>query len=1101
MRKFTLFFAFLFFIGLNFAYAQTRTINGTVTSADNGQPLPGVTVQVKGTTVGTITDLNGKYSINVNLNQGKTLVFSFVGMATQEIAIGQSNTINVVMKSSALAINEVVVTALGITRQKKALGYATQQVSGAAISQVKSDNVLNALSGRVAGVDVKTSGNMGGSTNVIIRGSSSLGSSNQALFVVDGVPMENNTTNTGVQAEGGGGYDWGSVASDIDPSNIKSVSVLKGAAATALYGSRAANGVIMITTKTGNDDKYLGKHGIGISLSSNVTFGTVDRSTFPKYQHQYGAGYYPYYSDPYSTHTPPGPGQNPFLYHEMVNGQMGWVVPTTEDASLGAKFDPNLMVWQWDSFVPQSPNYGKPYAWQAAKNGPITFFNTAVTNSNTIAVNGASKAGAYRFAYTRFNQTGILPDSKLTKNTFSLNASHNITKNLTISTVANYTHQYAMGRNGTGYSNNMMTSFRQWWEVNVDVKELKAMYDATGKNVTWNMKDPVNGDFTPEYWNNYYWERANNTENDTRDHLFGNVKAKWNITDNLNVVGMATLETYSTFMQWFLAQGTVPAGVGPNLTTASSGYARRNLTSTESNYKLMIDYMKNITEKLNLKAMVGGNIRRDNYSSIFVSTNGGLVVPGLYALANSASTPLAPSEALQKRGINSLFGEVSLGYNNLLYLDATLRGDRSSTLPVSNDTYLYPSVSGSFIFSNLLHASWLPFAKLRLNYAEVGNDAGFAQLYNTYSMSTPFNGSPTAYLPYRELNSQLKPEISKSYEVGLTANFIHNRVGFDVDYYHRNTINQVMPVAITSATGYGYKYFNAGTIANHGVELTVHGTPIQNKNFSWDITVNWSMNRNKVVSLYSGSKNLLLGGLFGVTVNARVGQPYGVLEGSDYVYYKNTHERVVDSTGGYAGTYQSTSSTDHVLGQVAPDWKAGISNTFRYKNVSLSFLIDISKGGHVYSLDQAFGQSTGIYATSVGNNAKGNPKRDFVANGGGFLLNGVYPGGTKNTTYVEGNNTFFLGFNANPAAAFVYDASYVKLREAELDYTFPHKLVERLGIKNLSLGFVGSNLWIIFKNLPYADPEAGTGAGNIQGIQSGVMPTTRNFGFNLKVQF
>ena len=1087
MRKFTLFLAFLFFVGLNFAYAQTRTIKGTVTSADNGQALPGVTVQVKGTTQGTITDLNGKYSINVNLKQGNTLVFSFVGMGTQEIVIGKSNTINVVLKSSAMAINEVVVTALGITREKKALGYATQQVGGDVINQVKSDNVINSLSGRVSGVNVKTSGNFGGGTNVVIRGIRSLTGNNQPLFVVDGVPVSDNNSNSSYQSEGGQGYDFGTVASDIDPADIKSVNILKGAAATALYGSRAANGVIMITTKSGSDDKYLGKHGLGVSFSSNITIGTIDKSTFPTYQHQYGAGYGPFYSN----------SSIPYLYQATINGQTSWLVPTTEDASYGAKFDPNLMVYQWDAFVPESPNFGKATPWVAAKNGPASFFQTAVKNTNTISLSGVTPTSSFRLSYTNFSQTGVVPNSEMRKNSFSLNATQKLAKNLSVSANANFVHQYTRGRNGTGYNGNFLTSFRQWWEVNVDVKELKALYEATKRNVTWNMNDPLGGDYSPIYWNNFYWERFNNYENDSRDHLFGNVQMKWNITDYLSVVGRASVDTYNTLQEEHLGIGGVPATFGVGLYTVPSGYSRRNISYMESIYNLMLNFTKNLTSKLNLKAMAGAYMRRDHYNMIYSSTNGGLLVPGIFAVNNSNNPILPPDETQYSIGVNSLYGSVSLGYNNLLYLDATLRGDRSSTLPINNDTYMYPSVSGSFIFSNLLHADWLPFGKVRLNYAEVGNSAPPQSLIDTYNIGVAFGSSGLASVSGTKNNANLKPERTRSWGAGLTLDFLHKRLNFDGDVYLTKSIDQIMPVSVTAATGYNREYVNAGSIQNKGVELNLHGIPVQNKNFQWDINVNWTLNRNKVLSLYENHKNLVLASYQGgITIDAHVGQPYGVIEGNTFKY-KNGQKVVYSDGSGYA----TTASYDNVLGNTNPLWQSGITNSFRYKNWTLSFLIDISKGGSVFSLDQYYGQADGIYPGSAGNNAKGNPKRSPVSQGGGVLFPGVHADGTPNTTYVEGDWTYAGGYLAYPNAQFVYDASYVKLREAQLSYRFPERMVKRLGVRDLTLGFVGNNLWIIFKKLPMADPEAGLGTGNLQGWQSGVMPTVRNFGFNLNVKF
>ena len=1092
MRKITMMLAFLFFVGLNFAFAQTKTISGTVTSADDGSALPGVTVQVKGTTNGTITDYNGKYSLTLNLKQGNTLVFSFVGMGTQEIPIGSSNTIDVSMKSSTLSLNQVVITALGISREKKSLGYSTQNLSGSVVNAVKNNNVIDALSGRVSGVQVKTSGNLGGSTNIIIRGYTSLTGNNQPLFVVDGVPITNTTTNSGYQSQGGAGFDFGSAASDINAADIESINVLKGAAATALYGSRAANGVIIITTKTGRNDKYLSNNGIGISFSSNTTVGTIDKSTFPTYQTQYGAGYGPYYSG--------GASKYPHLYYGKLpfsGGKNVYYVPTTEDASYGTKFDPNLQVYQWDAFVPQSPYYKKSRPWVNAANGPITFFNTGVSTTNTVAVNGASAKSAFRLSYTNFHQTGVVPNSKLIKNTFTLNASHKLLKNLTVSSMVSFIRQNTTGRNGTGYNDNFLTSFRQWWEMNVDVQELKTLYDQTGKNITWNMSDPANGNLKPIYWNNYYWERYKNYESDTRNHLLGNIQAKWDITDYLSVTGRVSLDTYTTLQEQRKAVGSVPGAFGIGLGTIGSGYSRYNVNAMETNYDLMVNFTKNITEKLNLTALVGGNIRRTNRSSIYASTNGGLIVPDLYSVANSKSSPLAPLEGESSIGVYGVFGSVSLGWNDLLYLDASLRRDMSSTLPLDNMIYYYPAVSTSFIFSKLLKADWLPFAKVRLNYAEVGNDAPFASLFDTYSQPSPFGNVTLFSVPGTKNNSQLKSEKTKSWEAGLEMTFLHKRLGFDFSAYKTNTVNQIMPVAISRATGYATKYVNAGDIQNKGLELNIYGTPIKTKDFNWNINVNWSLNRNKVVSLFEKVHNLQLGSFQGgVTLNATVGQPYGTIQGRDFIY-KNG-QKVVAANGYYA----KTTTVTNVIGDVNPKYHAGITNSFTYKNWTASFLIDIQVGGSVFSLDQYYGQGTGLYPNTVGSNDLGNPLRNSISKGGGVILAGVTADGKPNTKRVVADRySGPFGWVRNPNSAFVYDASYVKLREAQISYHFPNRMLKSIGVKALSLGIVGSNLWLIFKNLPYADPEAGLGAGNLQGWQSGVMPTVRNIGFNLNVQF
>ena len=1081
MKKFSLLLALLGFLGLQVAFAQTREISGLVTSSEDGSTIPGASVVVKGTTLGTITDMDGKFTLKVPENAA-ALTITFVGMTSQEVPLTSQSVYNITLKPENVAVDEVVVTALGISREKKSLGYAVQKVSGDDLNTVKTDNFANLLSGRAAGVQIKANGNMGGSTNVIIRGSASLMGDNQALFVVDGIPINNSTTNNSGQTTGRSGYDYGNAASDINPDDIESINVLKGAAATALYGSRAANGVIMITTKSGKKNK----RGIGVSVSSNLTLGTVDKSTFPKYQHNYGGGYGPYYSD----------GNYPGLYEEDVNGDgtPDLVVPTTEDASMGTKFDPNLMVYQYDAFVPQSPNFGKATPWVNAKNGPITFFNTAVTKSNSVDISGGDDKSTFRLGYTNFDQTGIMPNSSLKKNNFNFNATYNIMDNLKVTAMANYINTMGQGRNSTGYSDNILSSFRQWFEVNVDIKEQERLFKETGQNITWNRHSPSSG--TPEYWDNPYWVRFKNYETDKRNRLIGYTKLDWTATDWMTFTGRVSVDTYDELQEERKAMGSVAGEFGVDRPDVTSGYSRLNRSFMETNIDLMANFNKNLTDKLNLTGLLGMNIRKTKIDQTYASTNGGLSVPDVYALSNSASPMLPPDELYSIVAVNGFFAQVSLGYDNLLFLDGAVRRDQSSTLPSSNNAYYYPSVSGSFIFSNLVQNDWLSLGKIRLNYAEVGNSAPFASIIDTYVQNSPFNGNPMVTVPNTKNNANLKPERTKSLEAGLAMNFWNNRLGFDVAYYDNRSVDQIMPVAISYSTGYSRKYVNAGEVQNKGIELQLNASPVVSNKFRWDIDVNWSKNDNKVVSLAEGVENLQIAALQGgVTINARVGEPYGTIQGTDFIY-KNGQKVV-----GSKGYYERTGTSDQIIGNVNPDWTGGISNTLTYSNFALSFLVDMQQGGSIFSLDQWYGMATGLYAETDYTNDLGNPVRNTIANGGGLILPGVKEDGTPNDVRIRGDNYHAFGYTDSPNARFVYDASYVKLRSASLTYNFPKSMLSNTFITGASLSLVGSNLWIIHKNLPHADPEAGQGAGNIQGWQSGVMPTTRNIGFSAKVQF
>ncbi len=1139
MRKFTFLCVILLFSGLQMAFAQQKTVTGTVTSKDDGTTLPGVTVVVKGTTIGTVTDANGKFTLSVPAKYD-VLVVSFVGMKPQEVTLGGKTTIEIVLETDVQNIEGVVVTALGISREKKSLGYSTQEIKGDQVSTVKSDNFINSLSGKVSGVQVKKTTNMGGSTNILLRGSKSLTGDNQVLFVVDGVPINNSTYNTSGQSQSTIGYDYGNAASDINPDNIESINILKGAAATALYGSRAAGGVVMITTKKGTQNVSTGdskKRFFGVSINSGVTVGWVDKSTFPTYQKQYGGGYGSYYDA--------SPGHNdPFWYVRYINtptngassitssplysagdplgtSQESVFVTTSEDASYGAPFRPDVNVYQWDAIDPQSPNYLKATPWKAAENGPITFFQKPVTFTNTIAIDNAGSKGSYRLSYTNYDQKGLLPNSKLVKNNVLLNGTWNVNDKLTVSGSGTYSQNKGLGRNSTGYSDNIMSSFRQWMETNVDIQEQKDMYDLTGRNVTWNYADPTNA--TPIFWDNYYWTRYENYESDARNRFEGFASVNYKVANWFDIFGRISADSYNDLQEERRAVGSIaaPFGIGNgtdgsiNQSVQGSGYLRRDITFSEYNYDLMGNFHKDISKSFNIKGVVGLNIRRTNFSRLISSTNGGLAVPELYSLQNSIGPLPLSKELASKVGVVGIYASASLGYKNMLYLDVTLRRDQSSTLPKNKNSYYYPSVAGSWIFSSLVPDSkWLSFGKVRLNYAMVGNSAGFDQLADNYNIVTPMN-SPITSVAGTKKNSNLLPEKTGSLEGGLEMSFFGRRLGFDVALYKTNTKNQILPLAVSVATGYNYEMINAGEIQNEGIEIALNATPVKSKKFRWDITVNWAKNQNKVISLYKGVDNLQLGSFQGgVTLNARVGQPYGVICGTDYVYDKDNN-RIVDAAN---GRYLISPTSDKVIGNANPDWTGGISNSFTLGNWNLSFLIDVSKGGDIFSLDMYYGLSSGLYPETAYTNDLGNAVRDpivwvnpadhsqgYAPTSGGYINEGVniLPDGssTPNTTRISATNFKGFGYYYNPNKGFVYDATFVKLREVSLAYSLPSKVFKKCFISGFTIAAVASNPWIIFKNLPYADPESGLGAGNLQGYSIGSLPSTRDFSLNVKLNF
>jgi TonB-linked SusC/RagA family outer membrane protein len=1076
--KFSGILTLLLAFAVQLTFAQEKLISGMV-SDESGLPLPGVNIIVKGTTNGTQTDFDGKYSLTVNT--GDVLSFTYVGLKSQEVTVGASNTLNVTMQEDAAVLDEIVVTALGIKREKKSLGYATQEVKGEAVSNVKSSNFVNSLSGRVAGLDIKTSGTLGGSTNVVIRGNSSIAGNNQALFVIDGIPVDNNNSNSTNQRTGRGGYDYGNAASDINPDDIETINVLKGAAATALYGSRASNGVVMITTKKGS-----AKKGIGITISSSISIGTADKETLPVYQKKYGAGYGPYYAS-----------DDGYFELNDINGDGidDLTTPFTEDASFGAPFDPSLLVYQWNSIYPQYSGYQQATPWVAGANDPNYVWKSGSTAVNSVSLDGGNDKSTFRLGFTNLLQEGNLPNSNIKRNVLSFSGSHKLNEKLTASALVNYTKTDGKGRYGTGYSaQNVMQQFRQWFQVNVDVQEQRDAYFETRENITWNPNSP--SDLSPIYSDNPYWTFFENFSTDTRNRYFGNAALEYEINDWLSVLGRFSFDTYSEIQEERINVGSADV----------SAYTRFNNNIAEYNYDLMLNFNKDLTEKLNLEGNIGFNLRRNDRSSIFASTNGGLNLAGLYSLSNSVNPINAPQEFDSTSMVDGAYVRASLGYDNFAYLEGSYRTDRSSNLPIANNRYGYFSVSGSLIFSQLIEADWLSFGKIRANYGEVGNDTNPYRVFNTFEIGTPFNGNGYASNPAAQANLDLLPERQENWEVGLEMQFADRRLGFDISYYNTQNINQITSIPLSTSTGYTSAILNAGTIENKGWEVQLNLTPIKSEDFKWDMTVNWAKNESLVVELLNGIENLQLAALQGgISINATPGEPYGTIRGSDYVYHENGG-RIV-GTNGY---YQRTGTNNNVIGDINPDWKGGVYNNFTYKNFNLGFLIDIQKGGDVFSLDTWYGYATGLYDFTAGTNDLGNPVRNpiigtpgnYAADSGGVILSGVQEDGTPNN--VRGDATTYAnpwGYVRTPNAAHVYDASYVKLREASLTYNFSAKFLDRLPFTGASISLIGRNLWIIDKNTPFTDPEAGLSSGNVQGYQSGAYPSIREIGASVKLQF
>ncbi len=1023
-------------------YAQSQAVSGTVTSAEDNESIPGVNVVVKGTATGTTTDIDGTYTINVP--DGGTLTFTFIGFQTQEVIVGSRSVVDVTLSPDVKQLSEVIVTALGIEREERSLGYAVQEVQGAELEQAGQTNVVGSLAGKIAGVQVgSNTGALGGSSRILIRGANSVAGDNQPLFVVDGVPIDNSNFNTAGQARGTSGYDYGNAAQDINPKDIESMTVLKGASAAALYGTRAANGVILITTKKGSK-----RDGIGIDINSSLSYQTP--LVMPNYQNDYGGGYGPF-------------GRN-------AQGQN--VVGFSVDQSWGPRLD-GRPTRQWYSYYEDHPNFGQETPWNAHPDNVNDFYQTGVNWNNSIALSGGNDDATYRMSYTNLDQKGIMPNSQFNRNTLNFNGSLKMSERLSSSIGINYVNSRADGRPEQGYGD-VIVQFNHFGQRQLsDAEQRNYFVPGSGEQRSWNRRSEANAN--PLYADNPYWIRNRNNQNDGRDRIFGNATLAYKFADNLTLTGRYLTDFYTDRRENRVAVGSV----------GQSLYQESIRQFTENNTELILRFDDNLSDDFSLNALVGGNIRYNKFNENTGTTVGGLSVPEFYSLENSNDRPTLVDQT-RERQINSLFAQATVGYRDIAYVDASLRNDWSSTLPEGNNSYLYPSVSGTFIFSalgNLAESEIFSFGKIRANWAQVGNDTDPYRLQTTYTPFDNFGSNPIYRLPAVQNNPALLPERTTSYEVGAELRFLRDRVGLDVTYYNNSSVDQILDVPVSRASGYTALIFNAGEIVNEGVEARVFGTPVVTNDFQWDIMVNWAHNDNQVVSLAPGVENYQLSiDLFGnLGVYAAAGERYGTLLGTDFVYDDNGN-KVVGSNGNYL-----FSENQVPLGSVLADWTGGIRNSFTYKGVNLSVQIDGQKGGVLHSTTNLFGKYSGMMQETVDGNI-----RQL-----GLIAEGVTEGGEPNTQVADPATFFSQHFGL--AGAHVYDASFVKLRELSLGYTLPTSWISRSPFTRVSVAFQGRDLLMLYKKVPHIDPEAVTNSGNVQGLEGGALPSLRSYGFNVNL--
>ncbi|MBP6334044.1 MAG: SusC/RagA family TonB-linked outer membrane protein [Bacteroidia bacterium] len=1069
MKKTCTLWAFLLAFVCLQASAQERVITGKVTSSQDNLSIPGVSIMVVGTTIGTSTDMDGNYSISVP-STAKSLRFSAIGMKTKDVPLTASNVMEIVLDEDVLNLDEVVVTALGVKRESKSLGYATQQVKGSDVSTAKEANFINSLQGKVAGVSITGSSNIGGSSRILLRGVRSISYENQPLFIVDGVPVNNSNFTTLDQTRGAKGIDFGNAAQDINPDDIESINILKGSSASALYGARGANGVILITTKKGTARTKSGKKSpIGVSFTTGITFSKV--AVLPDYQNRYGGG-----------------ASEDFIPSDIDTNN---VRSNFEyDGSWGPEMN-GQMVRQWDSYYPSMPNYGKTTPWVAQPDNIKDFYETGVTRNNSIAVDGGNENTTYRLAYTNYNENGTIPNSSLNRNVLSFNGMNKFSKKLTSNISVNYMRANAKGRPFTGY-NSLASNFTQWWQRQLNMGQLKDYKNPDGSQRTWNMN--AEDDLTPLYWDNPYWTAYEDYSTDVRNRLYGMASLAYDFGKGFGVVGAIKTDFYNDSRQERVAKG------GSNI----SKYSENDITFQENNYELMVTYKTPIGENFDFDALVGGNRQDSRTVNNMTETQGGLNVPNYYSLTNSVgnlkSTPL--TSQLRR---NSIFGSASLGYKRFLYLALTGRNDWSSTLPADNNSYFYPSVTGSFVFSELVEAKWLSYGKVRVGWASTAIDpVPYAATETRPIVSDNVAGIATAVVPNRSNNSELKPERTNSWEIGTEMIFVDGRIGLDFSYYNSLSTDVIFPVQQSSATGYSSKFYNAAEISNNGIEVMLNLVPVRTKSgFEWGIGANYAKNNNMVEKLFTDENGketesvLIQNAPFSVTFQHRPGMEYGQIVGYDYAYDANGNKIVDPSTNSYART-----ATVKPLGSVLPDFTGGVSTWFSFKGFRLYGLVDFQEGGKLFSLTNTWGKYSGtLEETAEGEIRANGLVLDGVVQTGVDAAGNPTSDGTKNTGSISALDHFFLDGGYIISAADLYDASFVKLREVTLTYALPAKLFAETTIQGLSISLVGRNLAIISKDIPHIDPEAAVSSQNVQGLEGGQLPTARTYGVALNVTF
>ncbi len=1056
MKIKTLLVIFFFLISIQI-FSQNenqKVVTGKVTSKTETEGLPGVNVIIKGTVTGMTTDVNGMYSISVPAADA-VLQFSFIGFQSREIPVTGQSVINVVLEEDVQSIDEVVVTALSIERNKNSLGYSITQVGSEELTSVKESNPINSLAGKVAGLQISnTPSGVDGSTRVVLRGISSLSGSNRPLIVIDGVPVEGDSYGgAGIW----GGKDMGDALSDINPEDIENMSVLKGAGAAAAYGSRGANGVILITTKSGATRK-----GIGVSVSSSYIMESP--LVYPELQNKYGQG---------------GFGQHPTeLGTTMTNikGEEPWI-------------------WSWGRKMEGQtlPDWlDQPTPYTAQPNPFSEFYQTGTSFMNTVAIDGGNETSSVRASVSTQNNTGIYPTNDMKKQTINLRGVTKLGNKVSVDGKFTYIHNTVENRPyvaedvaSAGYLLSVLPRDVRLQSVNDN------RYDSNGLE-QWGWDRSLG---------NIYWEMENKKNNDEKHRMQGLFSVNIDITEKLDLMVRTGLDYTARNSREYAAQGS-------RLNNNYKGWYKQGMENRlEWNSDFLLSYKENLSDDLKLNLSFGGNHRYNQYKSI--AQNGDTWrIPGFYNMSNLEN--YSTSEYFSEKEVMSVYGLGTLSYLNYLYFDFTYRNDWSSTLPAESNSYGYYSGNLSFLFTEVLKMdnTVLSLGKVRGSYAKVGNDTDPYQTLNYYSVRQSVWPYPSGGMSSKLTFADFKPEITTSWEVGTNLNFFSNLITLDLAFYQSNSRNQIMDVKLAPSSGFEDIKQNAGEVQNTGFEGLISATPISHKDgLNWDVSLNFSRNKSEVVSLADGETRKVLTNSLNsfVTIELRPGEPFGSIYGVDYLRDENGNKLISDDGSSIAGEYKN-------LGDINPDLMGGLSNQFSYKNIQLRFLIDFQLGGEFYSHGLTYRDLMGTSVESLKGRDEwysthegmffGDPIKGVIPKG--YVEEGVNVNtGEVNTVPLEPmmravNSIWFNKIVSD----YILDATNVRLRELSLGYDVPKSIIGKTPLTNVNIALVGRNLFFLYNAAHHVDPESGYNAGTIgNAIEATAMPATRSYGFNLTINF